>query len=156
MEQKQLADLEIKCRKMPQLRTFVTFKDFGNKPLAVSKPLSFIQRKSLNKLFVSCLELKICTGRYMHQIEAERLCKVSNICTEQSLVESECHFLLACPAYNELRQAWLSKLVLPENFVHLSNPEKLKVFFNIAENLKPSAQYIVDAFNMRSRVLLKL
>ena len=83
----------------------------------------------------------------MHQLEAERVCKVSNNCTEQSLVESEFHFILACPAYTELRQAWLSKLVLPDNFVQISSPEKFKIFFNCAENLKPSAQFIVDAFN---------
>ena len=153
MKLKQTSDLENKCRNKPQLRTYVKFKNFNSKTPILQKPLSFIQRKYLSKFAVSCLELKICTGRYLNQPENERVCQMSESCFEQSLVESECHFLLTCPAYEEIRQAWLSKLTLPEGFILLNNHEKLGVVINQLNNVKQTAQFVVDAFNMRSRKL---
>ena len=153
MKLKQLADIEIKCRKMPQLRTYIKFKNFSSQPTILQKPLSFIQRKFLSKFCVSCLEIKICTGRYTRQPEPERVCKVSDHCSAQTLVETECHFLLSCPAYNDIRQTWLSKLDLPEGFGLLSDHEKLDAMINDINNVKQTAQFIIDAFNMRSRIL---
>ena len=152
MKSSQNLDLETRCG-MPQLRTYIKFKDFYRKPSFLQKPLSFIQRKFLSKFCVSCLELQICTGRYMRLPEAERVCKVSDSCTAESLVESEFHFLLACPAYLDIRQAWLSKLDLPENFDQFTNDNKLRILINEINNVKPTAQFIVEAFNMRSRLL---
>ena len=153
MKLKQTLDLKNRCNPMPQLRTYIKFKDFSIKPSILQKPLSFIQRKYLSKFCVSCLELKICTGRYLQQPEAERVCKISDECLTRSLVESECHFLLTCPAYDDIRQAWLSKLDLPENFHLQTDYEKLAFLINQVDNVKQTAQFIVDAFNMRSRIL---
>ena len=153
MKIKQLIELETRCRKMPQLRTYIKFKNFNSKPALLVKPLAFIQRKQLSKFCLSCLELRICTDRYMHLPEPERVCKVSDICTARSEVESECHFLLICPAYHELRQAWLSKLDLPENFNSLIDDQKLIMLINDENKVKSTSQFIVDAFNMRSRIL---
>ena len=69
-------------------------------------------------------------------------------------METEFHLLLRCPAYHLLRQSWLSRLDLPENFTQLGDTEKLKVAINNIKNVKPTAQFIVDAFNLRSRILV--
>ena len=70
-------------------------------------------------------------------------------CTNQS----ECHFLLICPAYHLLRQAWLAKLEVPANFSQLGEIDKLKITTNDTKNVKLTAQFLIDAFSLRSRVL---
>ena len=152
MKIKHGSDLQKKCQPMPKLRTFVKFKEFSKTPSFLLKPLSFIQRKYLNKFCLSCLELKIETGRYLHLPENERVCEVHDSCLEQALPESESHFLLFCPAYSSLRQKWLSKLELPENFQLFSLDKKLCTLINDANNVKQTAQYIIDAFNLRSNI----
>ena len=74
-------------------------------------------------------------------------------CLEQALPESESHFLLFCPAYSRLRQDWLSKLELPENFELFSPEKKLCTLINDANNVKQTAQYIIDAYNLRSKII---
>ena len=153
MRLKQAADLKVKSASKPQLRTYIKFKNFDQKPSFLLKPLSFIQRKSLNKFCTSCLELKICTGRYLQIPEAARVCKVTDRCSAQSLVETECHFLLACSGYSEIRQQWLSKLTLPDNFAELADISQLNILINNLNNVKPTAQFIVEAFDLRSKLL---
>ena len=138
---------------MPKLRTYIKCKDFNNFPTFLSKPLSFIQRKYLNKFCLSCLELKIETGRYLNLPENLRLCEVDYQCHRQGIQESECHFLLCCPAYDNIRQAWLNKLELPNNYELLLNEEKLSVLINHSNNVKQTSQFIIDAFNMRTKIL---
>ena len=153
MKIKQSTNLKLKCQKMPKLRTYIKFKDFFNTPTFLNKPLSFIQRKYLNKFCLSCLEIKIETGRYLHLPENLRLCEVDDQCHGQALQESECHFLLHCPAYNEIRQVWLSRLELPVNYRLLLDEDKLSVLINNTNNVKLTAQFIIDAYNMRTRIL---
>ena len=150
---KQRSSLELKCREKPQLRTYIQLKNFNIKPPIISRPLSFIQRKFLSKFMVSCLQLKICTGRYTNQPESDRICTVEQSCMDHRIVESECHFVLTCPAYHLLRQAWLARLEGPENFSQLGDIEKLNVAINDTKNVKATAQFIVDAFSLRSRIL---
>ena len=150
----QCSNLKIKCREKTQLRTYIKFKNFDKKPPMLMKPLSYIQRKYLSKFNVSCLELKICTGRYINQPETDRICTADLSCQELRIVESECHFLLTCPAYDTLRHAWLARLEVPENFDQLNDTEKIDIAINNIENVKPTAQFIVDAFNLRSRLAL--
>ena len=108
MKLQQINELKVKCAGKPQLRNYVTFKNFDDKPPFLIKPLSFIQRKLLCKLCTSCLEIRICTGRFQHLPEEERICTVSEDCIAGSLVETEGHFLLHCVEYMELRQEWLN------------------------------------------------
>ena len=151
---KQYSSLELRCREKRQLRTYIQFKKFNIKSAILQKPLSFLQRKYLSKFCLSCLELKICTGRYINQPESDRICTADRSCSEERLVESECHFILTCPAYHLLRQTWLARLRVPENFAELNDTEKLNIAINEIDNVKPTAQFIVDAFNLRSRILV--
>ena len=135
MKLQQMSELRNKCIQMPQLRTYIKFKDFDSKPSFLSKPLGYIQRKMLAKLSVSCLELRICTGRYTRLPENERICQVSDTCSAQSLVESECHFLQICPAYHDLRQAWFRKMNLPDNYDALPVEQQLSLLLNESGNV---------------------
>ena len=115
--------------------------------------MSFIQRKKLNKFCLSCLELKIETGRYFHLPENERLCEIHESCLKQAIQENEFHFLLFCPAYSDIRTSWLNKLELPENFQQSPVEEQVSTLINDITNVKATAQFIVDAYNLRSRIL---
>ena len=54
-----------------------------------------------------------------------------------------------------MRANWQSKLKLPENFPEIEASEKLKVVLNEAENVKLTGQFILDAFNYRSKIVRK-
>ena len=54
-----------------------------------------------------------------------------------------------------MRAIWLNKLKLPENFPMLENSEKLKIVQNKTENVKLTGQFILDAFNYRSKIVKK-
>ena len=58
-----------------------------------------------------------------------------------------------CPFKIPVERAWLSKLDLPENFSLLIDDQKLSILINDENKVKSTSQFIVDAFNMRSRIL---
>ena len=101
---------------------------------------------------MSCLELRVCTGRYTNTPEAARVCSVTEECGAGLHVESESHFLLYCVGYRQIRQQWLSNVNVPNNFNQLTDAERIKVLINI-DNVKSTAQFIVEAFNLRNRLL---
>lgn len=57
------------------------------------------QRSLIARLVCGCLRLRVETGRYSNELFAERSCTV---CTTGE-TEDEEHFLLRCPAYDDLR-----------------------------------------------------
>ena len=106
------------------------------------------------------LVLWIESGRYSRpRLEIyERLCPV---CTESKIqqglvpeIENEVHFLFFCEQYDKLRADWFSTLNKPENFCILDEATKLNIVLNQQENCKPSAQFIVDAYGFRSKLLI--
>ena len=48
---------------------------------------------------------------------------------------------------------WFSDLKIPEHFMTLEPPEKLKLVLNVSENVKSTAQFILNAFNVRSKIV---
>ena len=68
-------------------------------------------------------------------------------------VESEIHFLYDCKAYSAERGIWFGKMTLPENFEALPVKIKLKTALNDQMNIKFTAQFIVEALNIRSKLL---
>ena len=63
------------------------------------------------------------------------------------------HFLFFCDQYDKLRANWFSNLNIPENFYMLDEATKLNIVLNQQENCKPSAQFIVDAYGLRRKLL---
>ena len=51
--------------------------------------------------------------------------------------------------YNNLRQIWLNKLRIPENFHNLERDEKLKIVLNEPQNVRHTAQYLVSVMDLR-------
>ena len=70
-------------------------------------------------------------------------------------IEDEFHVIFYCSMYNNLRIAWLNKIVTPPNFFNLENNEKLKIVLNSPENVKATAQFLIDICNVRSKLLFK-
>ena len=91
----------------PKLRTYCTFKhDIYCEPyLYVIK--DFKLRKLLSRFRLSNHSLEIEKGRHQKpKVPAHlRLCKV---CKSDVNIENEAHFLLSCPAYDELRQLYFN------------------------------------------------
>ena len=54
---------------------------------------------------------------------------------------------------NGLRHAWLDKLNLPQSFYSLEDTEKIHTLLNDVNYVKHTAQFIVDAFNLRSKLI---
>ena len=152
MKIRQMGELRVKCGNKPQLRNYVLYKNFDVTPPLLQKPLTFIQRKYLCKLTTSCLELRVCTGRYVQLPEEDRVCEVTRECKADKRVENEYHYLFYCSAYAAIREQWLESATLGDDFHQLSDVEKVKVVINMT-NVKLTAQYIVDAFNQRLRIL---
>ena len=153
--------LKNECEQKPKLRTFLTFKEFNQIPSFVTKPLTFLQKKHIAKIRLGSLELRIESGRFSRpRLEVhERICLV---CKDQNLslgldpcVETEFHFIFTCSKYNNLRNNWQENLVKPENFANMDEGSKLGIVLNMAENVKTTAQFIIDAYSMRSKSLNK-
>ena len=68
-------------------------------------------------------------------------------------VESETHFLYQCEAYGAARNVWFGKMNLPDNFKNLPVEIKLKTVLNDQFNVKFTAQFIIEAFKIRSKLL---
>ena len=68
-------------------------------------------------------------------------------------VESEAHFLFHCEKYKTERDIWLSKMTIPHDFLLFNLETKLKIVLNEPLNVKLTAQFISNAFNIRSKIL---
>ena len=143
---KQIEIVKTECNSKPKLRTFVTFKEYSYLPPHMGKPLSFIERKTISKLRLGILPLRIETARYLRPVvpENERLC----YCKSGS-IESEEHALFNCKMYENLRLNWLEQLNVPLNFNDLPTVDKLKLVLNSAENIRPTAKYVVSLMDLR-------
>ena len=149
---KQTFDLKTKCTSKPKLRTFNTFMDFGATPSYLLIPLSFVQKMFLAKTRLAALPIRLETGRYERPrlLEQERLCPS---CKNGESVENEEHFIFFCEKYHFLRQEWLTRVKKPVNFCDLNLSEKFKIIFNESDNVKITAQYIVNCYDVRSKIL---
>ena len=108
-------------------------------------PMPFLKRKFLALSWLSNLAIRLETGRYERPRleEHQRLCKA---CRDGISVENEIHIYFQYGLYHDLRRFWMSKLNVPANFHELPENE-------LPENVKATAQYIIDAFNKRSKIV---
>ena len=153
--------LKNECEQQPKLRTFITFKKFNEMPSYVTKPLTFLQKKQIAKIRLGSLAIRIESGRFSRpRLEIHQriclLCRDTNISEGlEPCVETEYHFVYVCSKYNNLRNSWLADLVKPDNFENLDQGSKLGIALNLPENIKPTAQFIISAYNMRSKIINK-
>ena len=149
MLRKQRQSLEQKCRTKPKLRTFNIFKDFTCMPPHVGKPLTFIERKTLSKLRLGVLLLRIETARFVRPIlpENQRFCYCNS-----GEIESEYHLLFKCPKYSDQREAWFAKIDISPTFLDFSVKKQFQIVLNRPENVRHTAQYLVRVMDMRSLI----
>merc|ERR1712074_53527 len=101
MFEKQRELVKVECENKSKLRTFMQFKDFKTLPAPhVGKPLSFVERRTISKLRLGILPLRVETARYTRPIipENQRVCHCNS-----GEVESEYYVLLRCAMYNKQR-----------------------------------------------------
>ena len=140
-----------KCLPLPKLRTFNKFKDFTIDSPHIFKPLSFMQRKSISKLRLGLLHLRIETARFVRpRVPPEdRICLVCN----SGEVEDEYHFLLVCSKLEQQRQILLHQIPDPIYFSNLNSNEKLNFLVNEPSFVKKTAKFIVEAYEYRSTLI---
>ena len=84
------------------------------------------------------------------------VCRDTNVSVSlEPCVENEFHFIYVCSKYSNLRNSWLENLVKPENFENLDQGSRLGIALNMHENIKATAQFIINAYDMRSKVINK-
>ena len=141
------------CMLLPKLRTFMTFKSFNREPVYVRKPLNFHHRRLIAKLRLGCLPLRLETGRYSipRVQEKDRICV---LCAKDGVteVESEAHFLFVCQSFVGERIKWYNVMNIPTDFEDLPTPDKLKLILNEPSNIKPTAIYVANSLDLRSRL----
>ena len=152
MEVKQSVELRAKCALKPKIKLFNEIAEFGKTPTYLSLPLTFRQKMFIAKLRLSALPIRIETGRFERPrlLPNERLCPS---CRVQNAIENETHFMFECPSYNNLHNTWMETLKKGPGFDILSMSEKLKTCFTVKENVKITAKYVIDCFDLRSRMI---
>ena len=154
LKTKQNNEIKAECLTVQKLRTFNLFKDFETQASFLSKPLNFFQRRAIANLRIGSFKLKIETQRYFRpKIPYER--RFCVVCPNENFeIENEEHYLFSCTAYGNLRKLWLSCLDKPGNFDSLEINEKLNIVLNMAANTKATANFILGAFDTRSKLML--
>ena len=135
------------CVALPKLRTYNLVTGSDSPKAYLLKPLTFMQKRSLAKLRLGTLQLRIETGRY----ERPRMAVEDRICEHCPLgkVETEAHFLLECPKHLIQRRALFSKIVCFDEFNSMDEIDKLKYLLNNSDIVKSTAQFIIAAFDNR-------
>ena len=87
-------------------------------------------------------------------MKESRTCQVCE--NLENEVENENHFLFHCVKYRNERAVWLQKLDLPPNFYNLTQIEKLDLVLSHPNNVKCTAQFVIIAFDIRSKTLNRL
>ena len=103
-------------------------------------------RKCLAKIRCSNHKLSIEAGRYEGIDSQERLCR---LCQRINIfdVEDECHFLLFCPLYNELRATYIPTVeASPESFILLMSNTEPTIQKNVAH-------FIYNALQLREKLI---
>ena len=108
--------------------------------------MSFLERRTMSKLRLGILPIRIETGRYLRPIvpENERFCYCNS-----GDIESEEHILFVCEKYETLRMRWMGQLTVPLNFGDLPGVEKFRLVLNKAENVRPTAQFVISLMDLR-------
>jgi hypothetical protein len=111
-----------------KLRHYASFKDRFMRENYLDVLWHFPYRSKLSSLRLSCHKLHIETGRYVSK--NERLPPLLRICSHCNMnkCESEYHFIIECPLYNNERNILLYKLKNIYNFIENYKDEKLYIY----------------------------
>lgn len=143
LEDKYKAKWRHTCESKPKLRTFVQVKDCLKTEDYVKYVGNRRERSIMAQFRSGVLPLEIETGRYRNVPVDERYCFHC-----KTLTETEIHFAMICPLYDEARQILINGINLPQG---LSDTEKLGVLLNVF--WKETAKFLSKAWNTRNRFI---
>ena len=117
-----------------KLRTYRKFKsELVAEPYLLLNQNTY-QRRSLSKLRIGVLPLEIETGRHTRPSVPlnERICTLCNL----NVCETECHFMLECPLYDDQRQPLLERVLNIEPLFNSLNMEEQLVYLMSHEHIQ--------------------
>jgi len=132
-----------------KLRTYRIFKDTYQVERYCKMNLPFPHRSALAKFRCGVAPLRLETGRYENLAENNRTCP---FCA--SVIESEKHVLLECPIYSGDRRLLFCKATeVNNNFMTLSEEDKLKFLFTHPTLIRPLAKTCCNILKIRNNTL---
>jgi hypothetical protein len=141
----------------PKLRTYKLFKGNFQFESYLSSPTNLNHVIALAKFRISSHNLAIETGRYTKPKTAidDRLCINCNL----QEVESEKHFLLICPLYNDDRKILMDSITPHiHDLENLSNEDKfIRIMSNKERHITDAVgRFVAVSFNKRNHNTVKI
>ena len=128
-----------------KLRTYRRFKTSLQSEAYLDYNIPRYERSAFIKLRCGVLPLEIETGRYNGILYENRTCKLCNL----NAIESECHFLIDCPLYDDIRTTIFNSAVdIDANFLEF---DKISKMCFILSNTQIAPQAIRCVHKMFSR-----
>lgn len=122
-----------------KLRTYKLFKSEYLSEHYLLSDLLINHRSALAKFRCGVAPIRIETGRYERLALENRLCSLCNV------VESECHVICVCPAYQDLRNILFNKAKsVIQNFDNLNSEHKMCAVLSNNAIVKVSAKILCD------------
>ena len=133
---------------VPKLRTYSLLKSnyIVEKyiTLDIPKPI----RSTMAMFRCGVLPLRLETGRYKGEPVEDRICSMCVL----NVVETEKHFLLQCPYYNDQRNSLFVKIGYDANLFYFND----STFIDIVNNFpRQTANFIHNCYNLRQKYLRK-
>ena len=122
------------------LRTYRLLKSDYGKEHYVDLNLKRNERSVLAQLRCGILPLRIETGRYIGEPPNQRLC---NQCDSRT-VEDECHFVMECNFYNDIRSSFFADLVNIDDFNNID-----KLVYIVRQHPRRLAKFLLAAVARR-------
>ena len=98
--------------------------------------------------------MKLVVGLDLGLRGGSRICQVCENLDQK--IEDEFHFVFECCKYQPERLKWFEKLNIPDDFQTLTKPEKLGIILNHPDNVKLTSQYLINIFDVRSKIIQEL
>ena len=128
------------------MRTYVCFKSALEVEKYLLLKLNFKVLQTVACFRCSCLPLNVEEGRHTDIACLERFCKVC----KSNKVEDEFHFLLECPAYDNIRSTYIAR----ETFIHPNLCKFHRLLRSSDEStVHKLCTFIYKAFQLRKEIL---
>jgi hypothetical protein len=138
----------------PKSTSYKLFKSTLEPESYLSLPLNYYLKRTLSNFRCSSHSLMIEKGRHLNIERDYRFCKY---CLSRDIytVETEIHFLLICPMYDQLRKQyfkteWLNMIHNERTFVHIMSARSQQSVFSLARFIQKGLclqQEFTDAWN---------
>ena len=127
-----------------KLRTYRLFKNTFTVEPYCTMILSFCHRSAFSKFRCGVAPIRLETGRYENLPISERKCPFCNS------VEDECHVIVDCNLYNDIRVKMLAKAIaICDTFENLPNTDKLVILFTHPALIRLCAKTCFDILKRR-------